>query len=393
MIKEDEQIVLGTWLRGERMELIDLFEEEDFTTYKRLFRAMSSRHKEGSGFDVIELSKLSGVERINILKLIGMSEIDFEGCCMNIKRGRAERVVRAGNFATDEYNSVVELTEKLQTRFAEVNIDKEDIAVKYIEELDMRAERKPVLTNLRMLDGMLGGLRQGELTCVGARPGVGKSAFCLQIAEEAARQGKKVLFFALEMSKFELLDRLAVKNTSLTSSKLRMGATRFSETEAHEFAVFLDGALKTFTDNVTIETGIANIDLYKSIIVKEKPDLVIIDQLSCLRTTKDMEIRQRFCYCTTLLKRISIECNIPVLLAAQIGRAGDSRRPTMSDFKESGSIEEDADNAILMSLTETTEESDQRNVLCDLAKHRQGMTGAIGLIFVPKKVRFYEVSK
>ena len=76
MIREDEQIVLGTWLRGDRLELVDLFDEEDFTSYKRLFRSMQSRHKDGLGFDAIELSKSSGVERITILKLIGMSVMD-----------------------------------------------------------------------------------------------------------------------------------------------------------------------------------------------------------------------------------------------------------------------------------------------------------------------------
>lgn len=387
---QDEQIVIGSLLRGNHIDTIDLFDADDFVVYRPVFQALKKHHKEQLDMGIVAIARESGVEIGMIAELMGVSEIDFAGCGRNLKRLRIERIAKNGEMFTPLSDKAIEQERKLADALDGVMLVKKDLATAYLEELDARSTRKPVFTGLKRLDYMLGGLRQGELTTVAARPAMGKSAFCLQVAENASKQGKKVVFFALEMSEFELLDRLAVRGSDISSHKLRQGSANFTDRESEEFVMLLDHTIKNFTDNVIIDTTIANVDMYAGIIANEKPDIVIVDQLSCLRSSQlHKSIRERFCYCTTLLKRISVEYNIPILLAAQISRSGDNRKPTLSDLKESGSIEEDSDNCILLSSTSEID-APQKEVLCELAKHRQGTVGGMELIFVPNKIKFYE---
>jgi replicative DNA helicase len=310
-----------------------------------------------------------------------------------LKRERISRICKDGKYGTDEYLNATKLSDELQELFSGTQLQKKDQRQAYLDEIIDRSNRKPVHTGIKKLDKMLGGLRQGELTTISARPSVGKSAFCLQIAESAAEQKKKVLFFTLEMSEYELGDRNVQKWSTIDGYKLRQGFDSFDEKEAKEFFMIHDTKVKNFYEYVTVETSIAQIDLFASIIDNEKPDLVIIDQLSCLRTSKAMQIRERFCYCTTLLKRLAVEKNIPILLAAQVSRSADGRKPTLADLKESGSIEEDSDNCIILWRTDENEQGENRSIACELAKHRQGETGGVALVYSGKKLKFYELTQ
>ena len=389
--KQDEAILVGALLRANHLETIDLFEVEDFLVYTSIFMAIKKQYQSGLDMGIISISRESGVDIGSLAELMGISEIDFAGCARNIKRTRIASIAKNGEMFTPLSEKAIDLERRMAEALDGVVLVKKDLTTAYLEELDMRSVRKPVLTGIKKLDYLLGGLRQGELTTIAARPGMGKSAFCLQVAENASRSGKKVIFFALEMTEFELLDRIAVRGSNITSHKLRQGSANFTPNESEEFVMLLDGAIKSFTDNVIIENGIANVDLYKGIIENEEPDLIIVDQLSCLRATQQFKsIRERYCHCTTLLKRLSVEYNIPILIAAQISRSGDGRKPTLADLKESGSIEEDSDNCILLSSTAETDEQ-QKEVLCELAKHRQGSTGSLALMFIANKIKFYEM--
>jgi replicative DNA helicase len=393
-MKAEEQIIIGALLRGDHIDTLHLFDVEDFKTYGTLFYTIQEHHKAGLDLGIVEIARDSGTPITELAKLITVGEIDFAGCSRTIKAERLKGIVADGKAFTKEYDKIVESKQLLEDLFNGTTIEKVNQCVAYMEELDKRSERKPIGTGLTGLDDLLGGFRPGELTTIAARPGVGKSAFCLAVADNAVAQGKKVLFFALEMASAELYDRITVRWSDISSKKLRQGSKYFSDKESKEMVMLLDSKLKSFSDNVWIENTIANVDLFKAIIQNEKPDLVIIDQLSCLRTSKPMQIRERYCYCTTLLKRISVELNVAVLLAAQIGRSGEGKKPTMADLKESSSIEEDSDNVILVSLKDDDEEENiERKINCELAKHRQGGTGFIKLIFVSNKVRFYEVTK
>jgi len=392
MTKLEEQIIIGAWLRGDHLDAMQYFEVEDFTTYGMLFFALEQRHKDGLDLGVVEIARDSGTKVKDIAEIISVSEIDFAGCCKLLKAERIKSITAKGKAFSKEYDKTIDLYERLTELFDGVELKKTNQVVEYLEELDKRSERKPIGTGLKGLDDLLGGFRQGELTTIAARPAVGKSAFCLAVADNAVLQGKKVLFFALEMAASELYDRITIRWSDISGKQLRRGSKFFNEQESKEMSILLDTKLTDFGDKVWIENTISNIDLFKAIIQNEKPDLVIVDQLSCLRTSKPMPIREKYCYCTTLLKRLAVELNVAILLAAQIGRSGDGRKPTMSDLKESSSIEEDSDNVILMSLiSDEEEENIERKVFCELAKHRQGSTGAIRLMFVSNKVRFYEV--
>jgi replicative DNA helicase len=390
--KIEEEMIIACWLRGDHLDTIPLFEVEDFVIYRDVVKAISKRHKEGEPISLVEVASESGAKTATLATMLTTREIDFYGCGVMLKRKRIAKIASMNLMFTKESDRAIELFEQFKNTVEGVSLVKVDQCAEFLEEMDRRALTDPVLTGLTRLDNLLGGLRQGELTTIAARPGVGKSAFCLQVANHAAEQGKKVLFFALEMSRYEVFSRNVSKWSSIPSHKFRKGSKYFTDKESSEMVMLLDTKLREFSEKVWVETTIANIDAFKGIIEREKPDLVIIDQLSCLRTSQGHKtIRERFCYCTTLLKRMSVELNIPILLAAQLSRSAENKKPTLADLKESGSIEEDSDNCILLWNRQDENEGDIREVVLELAKHRQGETGMNILNYIGSKTKFYEV--
>lgn len=390
--KLEEEMIIGCWLRGDHLDTIPLFELEDFVIYRDVVKAIIKKHKEEQPISLMDVSIDSGIKPDVLAKMLSVCEIDFYGCGVMLKRKRMNKIASMNLMYTKESDNAIELQERFKKKFEGISLVKVNQCIEFLDELDRRSLLEPILTGLNRFDNLLGGFRQGELTTVAARPTVGKSAFCLQVAIHASEQGKKVLFFALEMSRYEVLSRNISKWSSVDSHKLRKGAKYFTDQDARDVSVLIDTKLKDFTNNVWIETTIANVDAFKGIIEQEKPDLVIIDQLSCLRTSQSFKsIRERFCYCTTLLKRLSVEMNVPILLAAQLSRSAENKKPSLADMKESGSIEEDCDNCILLWNRNDENEGDQREVVCELAKHRQGETGMDILMYVGSKTKFYEV--
>ena len=227
MTKLEEQIIIGAWLRGDRLEAIHHFEPDDFENYGMLFFTLEQRHKNGLDFGIIEISKDSGVKAKDLAELISVKEIDFAGCSKLLKAERIKRIAKDGKMFSKEYDKVIEQQEKLSQLFDGTTLEKTSQVIEYLEELDKRSERKPNGTGLKGLDDLLGGFRQGELTTIAARPAVGKSAFCLAVADNAVAQGKKVLFFALEMASAELYDRIAIRWSDINGKTLRRGPKYF----------------------------------------------------------------------------------------------------------------------------------------------------------------------
>lgn len=389
-MKHAEEIIIGCWLRGDYLDTIQLFDVEDFESYPQIVRVIKRKDKSREPLGIMEVAAESETKTSILAEMYAGTEIDFYGCVMSLKRNRIKRIAEVGMMFTADSRRVEEQTDMLQKKFEGVELDETNLCIRYLEALDRCSMIEPTLSGIKKLDELLQGFRPGELTTLSARPGVGKSAFCLQVAVNAATHGKKVLFFALEMATKELVDRIVQGKTNIPGYKLKRGSKSFSEQDSAELMAIMDGDLGTFGNNAKIVTHIANVDVYKTIIQRVKPDIVIVDQLSNLKATnQSMQIRERFCYCTTTLKRIAVELEVPILLAAQLNRGAEGNRPTLADIKESGSIEEDSDNVLL--LYKPKDESNDR--FLELAKHRQGETGTLKLIFNGAKSKFYEVER
>lgn len=240
------------------------------------------------------------------------------------------------------------------------------------------------------LDHLLSGFQKSNLIILAARPGMGKTAFALNIAQNASvLYKKKVGFFSLEMSKEELVDRLVVTQADIDAWKLKTG--RLGEEEyariSHAMGVLAEAQI--FIDDTP---GINLTELRtkaRRLMMEHEIDFFVVDYLQLVhgftkdnRVTEVGEISQG-------LKNIARELQVPVLSLAQLSRAVESRgtrEPQLSDLRESGSIEQDAD--VVMFLYRPDDDI-REQVKLKIAKHRNGSPGDVDLYFRGDRIRFY----
>lgn len=249
-----------------------------------------------------------------------------------------------------------------------------------------------VPTGFNDLDNMLSGLIPSNLVILAARPGMGKTAFALNIAQHAAVTAKKrVAFFSLEMSKEELVDRLLVAQGDIDAWRLktgRLGEEEFSRL-SHAMGVLAETSI--FIDDTP---GISLTELRtkaRRLMMENNIELFIVDYLQLAHGfTKDNRV-QEVAEISQGLKNLARELKVPVLALAQLSRAVESRgtkEPQLSDLRESGSIEQDADVVLFL----YRKDDDLREqVSLKVAKHRNGALGIIDLYFRGERIKFYSV--
>ncbi len=247
-----------------------------------------------------------------------------------------------------------------------------------------------VPTGFRELDNLLAGLQASNSIIVAARPGIGKTAFALNIARCVSVDYKiPVGFFSVEMSKEELTDRLLVRQSEIDAWKLKTGKleeedfTRFSEA----MGILADAPL--YIDDTP---GISVLEMRtkaRRLQVEKGLQLLIIDYLQLIRG-RNLENRvQEVSEISMGIKNLARELKIPIIALSQLSRAVEVRggaRPRLADLRESGSIEQDAD--VVMFLYREEEEN-LENITLEIAKHRNGPTGVMKLRFVPSRISFY----
>ena len=248
------------------------------------------------------------------------------------------------------------------------------------------------------LDRLLGGLQPSDLIIVAGRPGMGKSSFGMGMAHTAAlKHNAVVAFFSLEMSAEQLVQRLIAGETGITSQRLRVGDIHDIEWDKFvkasgnlaETAIFIDDTpspspmeLRTKCRRLAAEYGL---------------DLIIVDYLQLMQGGTHSENRvQEISYISRALKSLARELNVPVVAMSQLSRAVESRqdkRPMLSDLRESGSIEQDADVVLFIYREEMYDENTDRKHIADIlvSKHRNGPTGQIGLHFVSEQTKFVDL--
>ena len=242
------------------------------------------------------------------------------------------------------------------------------------------------------LDRLMTGLNRSDLILVGARPGMGKSAFALNIAVSvAAKTKKKVVYFSLEMSNEQLVERVLSGESAVRNDKMRTGELQTQDwVRIAQAARDLSGIPLYFDDTAGITVPEMKAKL------RRVPDLglVIIDYLQLMSSTSRSENRvQVVSEITRSLKILAKDLDVPVILCSQLSRGPESRtdkRPMLSDLRESGSIEQDAD--IVMFLYRDAyynRESEEQNVAeCIVAKNRHGETGVVKMAWDGEHTKF-----
>jgi len=243
------------------------------------------------------------------------------------------------------------------------------------------------------LDNIIEGLHEEEFTIIAARPAVGKTAFALQMAEHIANKGKYTYFVSLEMSAKQLGYRSIARKANIDSHKLRMAWLEDTDFEKIAYATGEISNIKMCVD--TDSTTIQEIEKNANFLKTEKDlGLIVIDYIQLIKSRDRFTNReQEVADISRKLKLLSRKLNIPVVALCQLNRETEKRKePILADLRESGSLEQDADNVIFL-WAEEEEKLKKREMYVDVkvAKQRAGATGKIRMKFNKQQTKFVGV--
>lgn len=253
---------------------------------------------------------------------------------------------------------------------------------------EQKNKKEQMSTGFRDLDILTDGLHRNELTCIGARPGTGKTAFALNIAANIAKKSN-VYFCSLEMSETQLVQRLLGRYSLVNTQFLRNGKIKPEEYERVATATNNIVNLKLKIDTKSryieeIETTITNLK------EKGEVDILIIDYLTLLKSKFKYQSRElEVADISRRLKLLALDLHIPIIILVQLNREAENKVPTMANIRESGSIEQNCDNIIFLYDPEQEENKLKTKIQIILEKQRQGRTGKLDLCF-DKKYSLFE---
>jgi len=250
-----------------------------------------------------------------------------------------------------------------------------------------------VPTGFKDLDSTLAGMQNSNLIILAARPGVGKTAFALNILQHVASKGNMPAgFFSLEMSKEELVDRLLVSQADIDAWKLKTG--RLDEDDFSRLSEAM-GALAEaplFIDDTPALSVLEMRTKARRLMAEHGLRFLVVDYLQLMRSAKARDSRVwEVSEISQGLKNLARELKIPILALSQLNRAVEQRgkhRPQLADLRESGAIEQDAD--VVMFLWRE-DDDDMENVELEVAKHRNGPLRRLKLRFRGDRIKFYNV--
>ena len=270
-----------------------------------------------------------------------------------------------------------------------------DVSVFYDRLQEMQDGAIPgLLTGLTDLDAILGGMHKGDLLVVAARPGMGKTSLLLNLACNVAWSDKGVAIFSLEMSREQIINRLVSMHAELDSNALRLGRI-----EDDEWSMIVEAAgrlsdLKIYVDDTP---GISPLKIKNKVrrLARSNPlDLILIDYLQLMAGDVPKENRvQEMSVISKMLKQLARELDIPIIAAAQLNRGVEHRsdkRPVISDLRDSGALEEDADVVMLLYRDEYYDPTTELKNIADIivGKHRHGPTGTAQVHFRKQTTQF-----
>ncbi|MFA5841562.1 MAG: replicative DNA helicase [Candidatus Paceibacterota bacterium] len=261
-------------------------------------------------------------------------------------------------------------------------------------------ELRGVPSGFRDLDGKLAGFQKSDLIILAARPSMGKTALALDIARQAATlHNIPVGIFSLEMSSQQLVDRMLAAESRVDAWKLRVGKLSVDE----EFSKLRDALDKLSKAPIYIDDQPGNnIVKMRSVARRLKSEhslgLIIVDYLQLMAPTKNYDsMVNQVTEISRSLKNLARELDVPVIALSQLSRAVEARggRPRLSDLRDSGSIEQDADVVMFIHREDKYNESSEKPNIAEIMieKHRNGPTGKVELYFDDKKATFLSVEK
>ncbi len=429
---ESEKALLGSLLLSSEMlfEISDIVNTHSFYAAKHqvIFEVIEDLVNRKDPVDVLtvsarlkerkEFDQIGGAPYLSeLLGLVGSAaNIKYYANIVR-KKELLRRLIEASNhiaeISYDESEPLESILEEAEKRVYEIttkgNSSHRLIAFKeLIEETWTRIEKlsentgelRGVPSGYKDLDNKLSGFQKSDLIILAARPSVGKTSLALDFARNAAvKFGVPTAIFSLEMSKEQLVDRMLSAQSQVDGWKLRTSRLTLDD----EFARLQTGMHELMKAPLYIDDKAANSILNMRSVLRrlnsDKPiGLIIVDYLQLMSTSKDYDsMVNQVTEISRSLKALAKEFNAPVIALSQLSRAVESRggRPRLSDLRDSGSIEQDADVVMFIHREDKyNDDSEKKNIVQILIeKHRNGPTGIVELFFDDKKTSFLPVEK
>lgn len=429
---EAEQSVIGSMIMDRDAIIIvsDMLVKEDFyqNQYGILFESMVELYNEGKPVDLITLqNKLKekelpeSISSLNYIRDLIESvptsanakqyaTIVNEKAVMRRLIKVTEGIANQCYMAKDDVDTILEDTEKnifnlLQNRAGSQEfVPIKEVVLNSLEAIEAAAKNKGRVTGVPSgfldLDAKLTGLHGSELILIAARPAMGKTAFVLNIAQYVVfKEHIPTAIFSLEMSKEQLVTRLMAMESMVDSQNIRTGELQDQDWEKLMESVGVIGNSNLIIDDtpgITISELRSKCRKYKQ---SHNLGLVIIDYLQLMSGGKKLESRQQeVSEISRSLKALAREIDAPILALSQLSRAVDSRpdhKPVLSDLRESGSIEQDADVVMFIYRDEYYNPDTEKKGLAEIivAKQRNGSTGSIELVWLGQYTKFANKAK
>ena len=427
-----EQAVLGSlMLRKEAMhEVEDLLNSDSFYVekHKMIFRAMQDLATQNEPIDMLSLATKLSEQKL--LDAVGgnkyLAEIASSvPSSLNVKhyadivqkkyvlRSLIEAADYVSELAFEEGDEHMdEILDQAEKKIFHVVsspknqkfVHLKDALPEAYERLEKLHENKGMLrglaTGFKDLDTMLSGLQKSDLIIIAARPSVGKTTLALDIARmSGVLHGKSVLVFSLEMSSQQLVDRMLSAESRVNAWNLRTGRLS-SDREFSQLRDSLDKLAKAqiFIDDQPGNSIVRMKALARRLKAEKGLDLVVVDYLQLMTTSKNYDsMVNQVTEISRSLKSLAKELDVPVLALSQLSRAVESRggKPRLSDLRDSGSIEQDADVVMFIHREDKNKEESEKTNIAEILieKHRNGPTGKIELYFDEKTTTFLNLEK
>jgi len=429
---EAEQAVIGSMLTDKDavIDAIEVLKADDFYRQdnKIIYEAILNLYNRGEPIDIItvkaELVSIGKFEAVGGLEYIALLPdkvpttanvdryikiVEEKAILRNLIKVSNE-LISLGYAETEEIDTIMDQAEKKIFEISQGKNQKgytaiKDILVESFAEIEKLYNQKEPITGIPTgfadLDYKTAGLHNSDLVLVAARPAMGKSAFALNIATNAAVQAKvPVVIFNLEMSKSQLVNRILCSEAMVDSNKVRTG--KIEEDDWVKLATAL-GPLSEAPIYIDDTPGISITEIRakcRKLKLEKNIGLIVIDYLQLIQGSgkKNSSREQEISEISRSLKILAKELDVPVIALSQLSRAAEQRadhRPMLSDLRESGAIEQDADIVMFLYRDDYyNPDSEKKNIAeVIMAKHRAGSTGTVELLWLGSYTKFVNIEK
>ena len=429
--KSAEQSVIGSMILDPEtvITVAEILEAEDFydKRYGLIFSAITGLEKEGKPIDIItienrikEMNQPLGAIEMNVLGELVMAvstsvnvahhaEIVYKNSLLRKLIKVAEKISLNCYAGESNLEDILQLTEKeifdlLQKRQVSDATDIKQVIISVIESIEAASKSGGTVTGIPTgfhdLDYKMAGLQNSDLILIAARPSMGKTAFALNIAEYVTvKKNVTTAIFSLEMSKEQLAKRILAMNSRVDSQKLRTG-----DLSDREWGDIVDSARIIGETNLVIDDtpGISITELRskcRKLKLEKNLGLVMIDYIQLMTGSKQTESRQQeISEISRSLKALAREINAPIIALSQLSRRveqRDDKRPMLSDLRESGAIEQDADVVMFIYRDEYYNKDTETPGVTEIIieKQRNGPIGTVRLGWKSELTKFVNIER